>query len=126
MEKYYFAIYDQKAEVYTDPFIQPSISTAIRALDHEFEEKTSMLARYPEDYALYLLGVFDTKTGIFVPEGVDPSRTLPVSEGHDADCVDWSPKPRFIVQLSHLKRPFLSVSEKRDQLEPDVPNEMLC
>lgn len=54
-----YSIRDNKAEAYLRPFFERTNDTAIRAV------KTAMQTDfgYPEDYALYSIGIFDDNNG---------------------------------------------------------------
>lgn len=54
-----FSIYDSKAEIFRQPFMSPTAGTAIRDFELAVNEKDSMLNKYPADYTLFEIGVWD-------------------------------------------------------------------
>lgn len=57
-----FSIYDIKAKVYIMPFFERSKDTAIRAIATQLTPD-SLIGRYPEDFSLYQICVFDEASG---------------------------------------------------------------
>lgn len=65
MKKLYYAVYDRKAEMYSQPFLEIKDGTAIRAIqDVVINEKDHPFAKHPSDFSLHKLGEFDDGTGI--------------------------------------------------------------
>jgi len=62
-----FSIFDKKACAYMQPFYFTSTPEALRALDDICNDSNSRINKHPADYALYLLGSFDDKSGEIVP-----------------------------------------------------------
>lgn len=58
-----FTVYDSKAEAYLRPFMAQSNATALRSFGDAVSEDTSPMALHPEDYTLFVCGVFDELTG---------------------------------------------------------------
>lgn len=65
MESGIFSVYDSKAECYLPPFFMRNRAMAVRAFQASVMEPGSDLNRFPEDYALFVLGTFDDSTGAF-------------------------------------------------------------
>jgi len=63
-----YSIKDQKAEVYGQPFYQSADGEATRTLHQLTNDEKSMQYKYPDDYDLYRLGIYDDNTGLFIPE----------------------------------------------------------
>lgn len=61
-----FAAYDSAAKAYLSPFQLPREEMAIRAFTDVVNSKNHDFANHPEDYALFLLGEFDNRTGQFL------------------------------------------------------------
>lgn len=59
-----FAVYDSKGEVYTPPFCMKTEGQAIRSFIETVNDKTSQIGKYPEDFTLFEIGVFDDEKGI--------------------------------------------------------------
>lgn len=71
MKKVYYAIYDRKAEVYSNPFLEVKDGTAIRAVqDAVMQDPNHAFAKHPSDFSLHRLGTFEDGTGEIVPEKV--------------------------------------------------------
>lgn len=67
MKKVYYAVYDRKAEMFSPPFLEVKDGTAIRAIQDAIASKDHPFAKYPEDFSLHQLGVFDDETGVITP-----------------------------------------------------------
>lgn len=61
-----FAVLDHKASAYAQPFFMPTKAQASRAFGDVSLDQKSDIARHPEDYSLYHLGVFHQDTGKIV------------------------------------------------------------
>lgn len=69
-----FSIYDKVAEVYTKPFVDVTIGSAIRNFTDAARDEATQFNKHPADYNLFLLGEFDDNTGEIV--NLDPSQDL--------------------------------------------------
>ena len=58
-----FSIRDAKAGVFNTPFFQKSIGEAERNFDKLCKDSSSMVAQYPDDFDLYLIGEYDDQSG---------------------------------------------------------------
>lgn len=67
MKMYIYSIYDSKAEAYLRPFFSPSKGLALRSVLAALEDPNHDLAKYPGDFTLFELGVWDDATGLFEP-----------------------------------------------------------
>lgn len=75
MKKCYYAVYDRKAEMYSQPFLEVKDGTAIRAVqDLVINDKTHAFAKHPSDFSLHKLGEFDDITGIIT--GKKPEKLI--------------------------------------------------
>jgi len=72
----FFSIYDKKAGRYMQPIAYQSSADAIRTFTRLITdgEKKTNLAIFPDDYALYQVGGFDSKFG----ELTSPEQQKPV------------------------------------------------
>ena len=65
MKKVYYAVYDRKAEMYSQPFLEIKDGTAVRAVqDIVINNKDHAFAKHPSDFSLHRLGDFDEATGV--------------------------------------------------------------
>ena len=65
MKKVYYAVYDRKAEMYSQPFLEIKDGTAIRAVqDLVINNTDHAFAKHPSDFSLHRLGDFDDETGV--------------------------------------------------------------
>lgn len=62
-----YSIFDKKGILYGNPFYCRTISEASRAVAMGLEDGKAIFARFPADFALYLLGTFDPATGFVTP-----------------------------------------------------------
>lgn len=63
-----YAIFDQKQEIFDSPFMATNDINAKRRFILMVDEENSVLARWHQDYDLYRLSQFSTKTGYFDEE----------------------------------------------------------
>lgn len=61
-----FTVKDIKSETYTNPFVSPAVGSAVRGFQDELKNPDSAIGAHPDDYVLYHLGEYDTRTGIIV------------------------------------------------------------
>lgn len=68
------AIRDRAVDAFFRPVFAPTVGAAIRSFQDEINrnEPNNELAKHPEDYDLYQLGVFDEETGQFVQADDQP------------------------------------------------------
>lgn len=68
------AVRDRAADAYMRPFFVPTIGMAVRSFQDEVNRANveNPLFAHPEDYDLYVLGVFDEDTGRFLNEEPQP------------------------------------------------------
>lgn len=62
-----FSVYDSKAEAYMKPFYSLTNGVAIRMMQEAISDKTHDFCKYPGDYTLFQIGIFDDFTGIILP-----------------------------------------------------------
>lgn len=80
------AIRDRAADVFGQPMFTASVGQAIRAFTDQIngsDRDQNVLARHPEDFDLYELGIYDDATGLFetgTPRQVAVGKDLRVSE----------------------------------------------
>jgi hypothetical protein len=78
MKKIYYAVFDRKAEMYSQPFLEIKDGTAIRAVqDIVINNKDHAFAKHPSDFSLFRLGDFDDETGIINGEE-KPSKIIEI------------------------------------------------
>lgn len=59
------AVRDEKANVWNTPFFTKHGVEGVRSFHAAVKDTTTMLHKFPEDFALYMLGYFDDETGTF-------------------------------------------------------------
>ena len=65
MKKVYYTVVDNKAEMYSEPFLEIKDGTAIRAdQDIVINNKDYPFAKHPKDFSLHRLGEWDGTTGV--------------------------------------------------------------
>lgn len=62
-----FSIRDTKGEIYHPPFFKNTHGEAERDFREVAKDAKSMICKYPEDFDLYYLGEYDSKTGKLTP-----------------------------------------------------------
>lgn len=65
---YAYCVLDKKAKIYHQPHFLINDAVAVRQFSVVVNHEDGMIKKYPEDYALYRVGVFDMTTGIIIPE----------------------------------------------------------
>lgn len=85
-----FAAYDSAAKAYLSPFQLPREEMAIRAFTDVVNSQNHDFANHPEDYALFLLGEFDNRTGQFICHTPGPKCVCTALE------VKKTPVPTFV------------------------------
>lgn len=75
MNVFMLSVYDKKAEVFGMLFPANTIGAAERMLTDQVNRAAddNMVSKYPSDFALYQIGVFDDNAGKFI-ELFDPPR----------------------------------------------------
>ena len=70
MIKKLYTVYDKKGETGLAVFESANDLVAIRDFSHIVANKSenNMIATYPDDYCLKLLGTYDTETGVIVSD----------------------------------------------------------
>lgn len=77
-----FAVRDLKANVFLKPVADLNVASATRSFGLVVNEGSSMISKYPADFALYEIGDFDEVTGMIT---VAPA---PTSLGIGTDFVE--------------------------------------
>lgn len=60
-----FTVYDCKAEAYLNPFYSDATGQAKRIFTDAVNDKQHPFGQHPEDYTLFELGSYDSKTAQF-------------------------------------------------------------
>lgn len=63
-----FALYDQKAKAFLQPFFLPNEEVAKRAMTQHLQNPDTEISKFPSDYTLFQLGDYDDNTGEIKPE----------------------------------------------------------
>lgn len=58
-----FAVFDSKAKCYGVPFFFAATGLAVRAFTELTNDEKSTICKYPADFSLHEIGVFDDATG---------------------------------------------------------------
>ncbi len=62
-----YSIYDKKALAYGTPFYQVNEQVAARTFKDLVQDRQSQVYLHPEDYDLYKVSTFNTRTGLVEP-----------------------------------------------------------
>lgn len=62
-----YAIKDNKVSTFNKPMVEPHLTVVQRQLQQVMQNPKSMLAQWPQDYDVYLIGKFDSRTGEVIP-----------------------------------------------------------
>lgn len=60
-----YSIRDSKSEIFNLPFFKNTHGEAERDFQQLVNDEKSTVNKYPEDFDLYFLGVYDDNTGVF-------------------------------------------------------------
>lgn len=63
-----FAIRDNKAEAYLQPFMFANQGEAIRAFSDAIQDGKSMFSKHPEDFVLFYIADYDDSKGLYIPK----------------------------------------------------------
>lgn len=64
------SVYDQKANFFSAPFCSSTAASAVRDFQNAVKDTRAMVDKFPKDYVLYQLGLFDPDTGEISPQSV--------------------------------------------------------
>jgi metal-dependent amidase/aminoacylase/carboxypeptidase family protein len=79
MTKIYYAVYDKKAELYSQPFLEIKDGTAIRAIqDMVINNTDHAFAKHPSDFSLHRLGEFDEQSGVITAQS-KPTKIIDIA-----------------------------------------------
>lgn len=67
MIKYIYSVFDNKAELFGNPFVMKTNGEALRAFKSLVNDKNTMPGQHPGDFVLLNLGKFDDTTGAIIP-----------------------------------------------------------
>ncbi|QXP08360.1 MAG: nonstructural protein [Arizlama microvirus] len=67
-----FSIFDDKAQIFSNPFFMPHTGMATRAFADLVNDGQSNVAKHPSDFKLYQIGEYDDVSGLLtaVPQPV--------------------------------------------------------
>lgn len=74
-----YGIRDTKTEIFNNPFFNHSHGEAERNFTDLVNDPQSQVNRYPEDFDLYFMGEYETKTGKISPLDTPQHMTKAVS-----------------------------------------------
>lgn len=63
MELRIYTIFDEKADHYLQPFFNVTDAAAMRLIGNMANDPNSQFGKNPEDYTIWLVGLFDQRTG---------------------------------------------------------------
>lgn len=72
MKRKVFAVYDDKAGAYLQPFFMNSVGEATRAFSDACNDTSHAFFRHSADYTLYDIGEYDEELGMLVPRQPEP------------------------------------------------------
>jgi len=75
MEMKIYSVYDSKTEAFLQPFFMQAKGQAIRAFSELANDEKHQFGKYPEDFTLFEIGLFDDQKGSIV------THSTPVSVG---------------------------------------------
>jgi len=70
MQKYLYSVLDRKAHVFAAPFTSTNDQTAQRLFVRACNDPNNDLGMFPNDYALFQIGLFDDEDGRIEPKEI--------------------------------------------------------
>lgn len=67
MELKMYSVRDSKSEIFNQPWFQKTHGEAERSFTELVNDDKSMISKYPEDYDLYFLGIYNNDSGLVKP-----------------------------------------------------------
>lgn len=80
-----FSIFDSKAQLFMLPFFAPNRAVASRMFQGVINDPTTDFSKFPGDFALFELGLFDESDGRLEPLGAPQSVVLGASLVQDKE-----------------------------------------
>lgn len=62
-----FSVHDSKAEAFIQPFFLPNVPMALRIFEGACNDPQSNFKKYPGDFTLFEIGIFDCDKGTLIP-----------------------------------------------------------
>lgn len=92
-ELYLMSIFDRKAEQFNRPFTARSLGEAMRNFGAEVNrgEPDNMMNKYPGDFDLFLVGIFDPATGHVEVSSDDDGQPVTRLVVNGAECLEAPP-----------------------------------
>lgn len=106
-----YSIYDKKAFSFATPFFAVNDEVAMRSFEDLVRDRRSLVSQHPEDFALYIVGRFDTETGKLLPRS-DGEGTYLVEDGLQAYSTSLARDKQFRT----LTQQFLGLSEDQSSV----------
>lgn len=110
-----YSVYDGKAEAYLPPFLMNAKGMAERAFMQALLDTDHMFAKFPGDYYLFFVGMFDDSTGLFHYEDEQPSKTL-LGNG-----IEYLAMAKREMDRLDMGRPQNEVDERQDDFVDGKP-----
>lgn len=63
-----YSVYDAKAEIFGNPFVERTDASARRAFAAAVNDPQTAVSIAPQDYSIFRLGKFDDENGVITPE----------------------------------------------------------
>lgn len=63
-----FSVYDSKVEAFLQPFFMRTAAAALSAFTDLVNDSSTMFAKHPGDYTLFMLGDWEDETALFSPQ----------------------------------------------------------
>lgn len=67
MQKFFYAVYDEKSTLYSNPFTAINASVALRSFAAAAADPHSEISKFPTDFTLYEIASFQDETGVITP-----------------------------------------------------------
>lgn len=74
-----YSLHDTKSQSFAQPFYCPNRAVAIRHYMAAREDESSLVSKFPGDFRLYELALFDDSTGVLEPHA-QPVLVTPTQE----------------------------------------------
>lgn len=83
-----YGIFDRAIAAYGRPFFMQTDGQAIRAFHDDAVSAESVVSKHPEDYSLYIIGIFDDQAG-----EIEPVSPRCIARAHELVARERASKP---------------------------------
>lgn len=110
------SIYDRAARAYLRPFFGPTEAACVRGFEESVNEPSGPMYHHRHDYALFKVGEFDDREGVFTPIDAECLR-----KAHEIPMPD--PEVEIAKMREALRQEMLALGLVNSGAQAPVPSE---